>query len=69
MIRLTHNPEKNNYDIIIDLIPKGSKVLDLGCGDGTLLRRLIDEKQIRGQGVEISFNGVSKCIEIFILNG
>lgn len=63
MIRLTHNPEKNNYDIIIDLIPKGSKVLDLGCGDGTLLRRLIDEKQIRGQGVEISFKGVSKCIE------
>ena len=55
MIRLTHNPEKNNYDIIIDLIPKGSKVLDLGCGDGTLLKRLIDEKQIRGQGVEISF--------------
>jgi methionine biosynthesis protein MetW len=63
VIRFTYTPEKNNYNIIIDLIPKGSKVLDLGCGDGTLLWRLINEKQIRGQGVEISFDGVKKCME------
>jgi methionine biosynthesis protein MetW len=51
-----------NYDTIINLIPKDSKVLDLGCGDGTLLWRLINEKQIRGQGVEISYEKFRSCI-------
>lgn len=52
-----------NYDLIVNIIPKYSRVLDLGCGDGVLLQRLIEEKQIRGQGVEISFDGVKKCME------
>ncbi len=36
------------------LIPPGSKVLDLGCGDGFLLKYLKDNKQVTGLGVEIS---------------
>lgn len=51
------------YDLIINEIPEGSRVLDLGCGDGTLLWRLRKEKNVIGSGVEISEVGVSLCIE------
>ena len=43
-----HESEKPNRwqdDVIVDLIPPGSKVLDFGCGSGELLSRLIREKK------------------------
>jgi methionine biosynthesis protein MetW len=43
---------------IIEFIPKGSKVLDLGCGNGELLHRLSKEKGIKGYGVEIDLNEI-----------
>ena len=52
-----------NYTIIAELIDKGSKVLDLGCGDGSLLKKLIDEKDVRGIGVEIDQNSAISAIE------
>jgi methionine biosynthesis protein MetW len=51
------------YDIIIDEIPAESRVLDLGCGNGVLLERLQEEKNIQGFGVEISEEGISRCVE------
>lgn len=51
------------YDLIIDEIPEGARVLDLGCGDGSLLLLLEKEKNIDGYGVEISPEGVSACVE------
>ena len=51
------------YDIINDEIPDGSRVLDLGCGDGTLLSDLEKLKNIDGSGIEISSEGVSICLE------
>ena len=41
-----------NYDLIANLVETGSAVLDLGCGDGTLLRKLIDEKNVKGKGID-----------------
>jgi len=51
------------YDLVISEIPEGVRVLDLGCGDGTLLTLLQEKKGVRGFGVEISEEGVSLCVE------
>lgn len=46
---------------LAELIPSQATVLDLGCGDGELLL-LLAEKGIRGRGVEISEEGVRRCV-------
>lgn len=38
-------------------------MLDLGCGDGTLLKRLKDSKNIHGYGLEISEDGINECLK------
>ena len=48
--------------MIANLIEPGEKVLDLGCGDGSLLRYLIDTKHIVGRGVEIAEAKVLACV-------
>jgi methionine biosynthesis protein MetW len=52
-----------DHDIILDLVPAGAKVLDLGCADGSLLEKLVRTKDVRGCGMEISDDGVRACIE------
>ncbi len=52
-----------NYKQITGLIEKNSKILDLGCGDGYLFKKLIDEKGARGIGIEINQKYVIKSIE------
>lgn len=52
-----------NYSIITEIIEDGSRVLDLGCGDGELLKRLIVEKNIKGSGIEINQENVIKALE------
>lgn len=52
-----------NYEIITDIIEKGAKVLDLGCGQGTLLKMLTQKKQCIGVGIEINQQNVIKSIE------
>ena len=50
----TENPySKLEYKIILDWIKQSSSVLDLGCGDGELTSLLVQEKQVRAQGIEI----------------
>lgn len=51
------------FNVIIDLIKPGTRVLDLGCGTGTLLARLRDEKDVEGCGVELDEEKVIRCIE------
>jgi methionine biosynthesis protein MetW len=48
---------------IAELIQAGEKVLDLGCGDGALLRYLINRYQIKGRGIELSEQGVLTCVK------
>ncbi len=49
--------------IILDELPRGASVLDLGCGDGDLLSKLIRSLAIRGQGVELDPLAVMKSID------
>lgn len=52
-----------NYEIICQHIKPESKVLDLGCGDGELLKLLKDNKKVFCRGVEINEDNVIKCVE------
>lgn len=49
-------------DIIADWIKPGSRVLDLGCGDGSLLMQLRDTRQVSGYGLEIDENNIVSCV-------
>jgi methionine biosynthesis protein MetW len=48
--------------IIASFVTPGARVLDVGCGDGTLLELLAREKQVDGRGVEISQKGVNETV-------
>ncbi|MBU4150996.1 MAG: methionine biosynthesis protein MetW [Gammaproteobacteria bacterium] len=51
-----------DFAAIAAWIPQGSSVLDLGCGDGSLLRYLRETRDVRGYGVEISDANIAACI-------
>lgn len=51
-----------DYKVIVDLVDRGSKVLDLGCGDGELLSLLIEHKNCKGTGIEINEKAIYSCI-------
>ncbi|MBI3223131.1 MAG: methionine biosynthesis protein MetW [Nitrosomonadales bacterium] len=54
--------ERPDFAAIAEWIPKGATVLDLGCGDGSLLRYLKETRGVRGYGVEISDLDIVSCI-------
>lgn len=51
------------YELIGEWIAPGSRVLDLGCGDGTLLAYLRDSRNVSGYGIEIAHDEIRACIE------
>ena len=53
---------KKEFQIISELIENNKRVLDVGCGDGTLMKHLKDNKNIDSRGLEISKNNVQLCI-------
>ena len=53
---------KKEFQIISELIENNKRVLDVGCGDGTLMKHLKDNKNIDTRGLEISKNNVQLCI-------
>jgi len=50
------------HRLILELVPVGSLVLDLGCGDGELLSALVRERKARAQGIEIDEQAIYRCV-------
>lgn len=55
-------PIRIDLQLIADMIEPGSRVLDVGCGDGALLDYLVQFKQVEGRGIELSSAGVNACV-------
>ena len=53
---------KTEYKIITDLIEEKTRVLDVGCDDGTLMESLKKDKNVDARGIEISKDKVQTCI-------
>jgi methionine biosynthesis protein MetW len=47
---------------IAEMIPAGTRVLDVGCGDGALLEHLVRTKRVDGRGIELSQQNVNACV-------
>jgi len=55
--------QRADFAAIAGWVQMGSSVLDLGCGDGSLLRYLRDSRRVTGYGVEIADEGVLACVK------
>ena len=56
-------PPHNVHDVFAQLVPVGSRVLDLGCGNGALLAHLRDARQCTGYGIELDDAKVLQCAQ------
>jgi methionine biosynthesis protein MetW len=48
--------------LVAGMVEPGTRVLDVGCGDGTLLRMLQDGRDVDARGIELSQKGVNECV-------
>ncbi len=55
-------PIRKDLLLIADMIESGTRVLDIGCGDGALLDHLVHVKEVDGRGIELSQTGVNACV-------
>jgi methionine biosynthesis protein MetW len=53
---------REDLRLVASMIGPGSRVLDIGCGDGELLSHLVHHKDIDGRGMELSQSGVNACV-------
>ncbi|RAJ73486.1 methionine biosynthesis protein MetW [Chitinophaga dinghuensis] len=53
--------KRMEYTLVADLIPTGSRVVDLACGNGALMEQLIATRQAVCEGIELSPSGVEVC--------
>ena len=53
---------KKEFKVIADLLSNGTRVLDVGCGDGSLMNLLVKEKNIEVRGLELEKQNVQECI-------
>ncbi|MCL2452848.1 MAG: methionine biosynthesis protein MetW [Alphaproteobacteria bacterium] len=64
-------PARSDLLLVADMVEPNSRVLDVGCGDGTLLRLLSEEKRVDARGIELSQQGVNDCVAkgLFVIQG
>ncbi len=64
MIKSKNSPDAKRSDLLLiaNMVTPGSRVLDVGCGDGALLEMLSQERQVDSRGMEISQSGVNACV-------
>jgi methionine biosynthesis protein MetW len=55
-------PHRVDHLLIAEMVVRGSRVLDVGCGDGALLQLLADTKDVDGRGIEVSRERVNACV-------
>jgi methionine biosynthesis protein MetW len=55
-------PLRGDLRLVAEMIAAGSRVLDIGCGDGVLLASLARQKGVDGRGMELSQSGVNACV-------
>jgi homoserine O-acetyltransferase len=58
-----NQPRRDEYGIVSDMVETGSRVLDLGCGNGKLLSTLTDEKRVSGLGIDIDIDQVIDVLD------
>lgn len=61
MVRIGEQ-SRSDFDVIASWVHEGARVLDLGCGDGSLLQRLASTRQTHGYGIERDPERVTACL-------
>ena len=64
MAEAARTPGGARIDLVVvgSMVEHGAKVLDVGCGDGELLRLLAEARAVDGRGIELSREGVNECV-------
>ena len=60
--RIEREVHRVDHLLIADMVAKGARVLDVGCGDGALLQLLAERRQVDGRGIEVTREKVNACV-------